>query len=159
MKSLIIYYSYSGNTDKVAHIFARVLKEKGEVKIQRLKPKDEIKTFMAQCKAAFTRKRAILEDGVTFDITPYDFVLIGSPVWAFAPTPAINTYLDNIFCVRGKRYLVFLTSGSGVGVKKCFNNITSVLESKGASKIDELNIQDRKINDENFIISAFKKLL
>jgi len=105
------------------------------------------------------RKRATLEEGVVFDITPYDFILIGSPVWAFRPTPAINTFLDNVYCVKGKRILILLTSGSGVGVKKCFSNITSVLERKGASKIDEINIPERKINDENFIISSFKKLL
>ncbi len=159
MKSLIVYYSYSGNTEKVANIMAKVLQEKGEVSIQRLKPLDEIKTFIGQCVAAFMRKRATLEEGVTFDITLYDFILIGSPVWAFAPTPAINTFLDHIFCVRGKRILIFLTSGSGAGVNKCFNAIRTILEHKGAAKIDELNIQDRKVNNEEYVASSFKKLL
>jgi len=159
MKTLITYYSYSGNTEKVANILAGRLKEKGEVTVQRLKPKDEITTFFGQCRAAFARKRTDLKEGIDYDITSYDLILIGSPVWAFAPTPAINTFLDKIFCAKGKRFLVFVTSGSGAGVKKCLNNIKDALERKGASDILEVNIPDRKINDGNFVIDSFKKVL
>jgi flavodoxin len=42
MKTLITYYSFSGNTDKVVNIFADVLRKKGEVVLQRLNPADEI---------------------------------------------------------------------------------------------------------------------
>ena len=159
MKSLVTYYSYSGNTDRVAKLFERVLKAKGEVDLQRLKPTYEIKDFLGQCSAARTRKRAVLEEGVKFDASPYDLVLIGSPIWAFAPTPALNTYLDKVNGLHGKRAIVFLTSGSGLGVKLCFKNIRTTLENKGVSSIDELNIPDRKQKDEEFIISSLQKLL
>lgn len=159
MKTLITYYSYSGNTDKAARIFARVLKAKGEVDIRRLKPKDEIRSFLGQCKAAFTRKRANLEEGAIFDLNDYDLILIGSPVWAFAPTPAMNTFLDRLSGLTGKPALVFLTSGSGVGVKRCFDNIKTVLRSKGASEVYEVNIPARKIGDEDFITSLIKKFV
>ena len=159
MKSLITYYSYSGNTNKVAQTIARVLNKNTEVDMQRLMPKEEIKTFLAQCRAAFRHKRIDLEGGVIFNVSPYDYILIGSPVWAFAPTPAINTYLDNITGLAGKRVIFFLTSGSGAGVKRCFNIIKSALKEKGASRIDGINIQDKRLDDEEFIISTVEKLL
>jgi len=159
MRSIISYYSYSGNTEKVVNIFSDVLRERGEVDIQRLKPKSEITNFIAQCKAAFTGKRAELEGAVNFDASPYDIILIGSPVWAFAPTPAINTFLDDLSGMNGKRAVVLLTSGSGAGVKKCFNNIRNILQNKGAHTIDEINIPDRKLADENFIRSSIEKIL
>jgi len=159
MKALIKYYSYSGHTDKVANIFAGKLKELGEVVLQRLVPKDEITSFGSQCRAAFTKKRSELKEGVNFDASPYDLVVIGCPVWAFAPTPAMNSFLDKVNGLHGKRAIVLLTSGSGVGVKKCFRNIRVVLESKGITHVDEINIPDRKLDDTDFIISSLAKYI
>ena len=159
MKTLITYYSFSGNTDKVVNIFADVLRKTGEVVLQRLKPADEIKNFALQCKAAFMGKRVELEGNVQFDIGQYDLLLIGTPVWAFAPTPSINTYLDKLSGLNGKRAIILLTSGSGTGVSKCFKNIRKVLETKGAAKIDEVNIPDRKLKDMEFIASSLEKML
>ena len=159
MNTLITYYSFSGNTDKVANIFADVLRKRGGVILQRLKPSDEIQKFALQCKAAFMGKRAVLEGDVQFDLGQYDLLLIGSPVWAFAPTPAINTYLDKLSGLNGKRAIILLTSGSGTGVNRCFKNIRKVLESKGASRVDEVNIPDRKQKDTEFIASSLEKVL
>lgn len=159
MKSLITYYSYSGHTDKVARILEGILKKRGEVSVQRLKPKDEITSFFGQARAAFMRRRAELESGAIFEASAYDLIVIGSPVWAFAPTPVINSYLDKINGLNGKKVIMLLTSGSGAGVGKCFDNIKTVLENKGAAHIAKLNIPDRYLNDENFIISSFEKIL
>ena len=159
MKTLIVYYSYSGTTEKVVKMYEAELKKTGEVTVQRLKPKEEITTFFGQCRAAFARSRAELDSNIIFDVKNYDLVIIGSPVWAFAPVPAANTYLDKLSGVEGKRAIILITSGSGTGVGKCFRNIRTALEKKGASRIDEVNIPNRKMSDENFIIDALKKLL
>ena len=159
MKTLITYYSYSGITDKVANMHANILRKKGTVLVQRLKPKQEITTFIGQCRAAFAKKRADLQEGIVFDVKDYDLLLIGSPVWAFAPTPSVNTYLDKLSGMEGKRAVMLLTSGSGTGVKNCFKNIKRVLESKGASRIDEINIPNAKMKDDNFINSALEKII
>lgn len=159
MKALITYYSYSGITDTVVNKYADILRKKGEITIQRLQPKQEMTTFIAQCGAAFSGKRAQLRDGIDFDMKNYDLLLLGLPVWAFAPTPAVNTYLDELTGMEGKRAIILLTSGSGAGVGRCFKNIRDALESKGASRIDEVNIPNRKMSDENFIISSLEKIL
>lgn len=155
MKTLITYYSYSGNTD----IFLDVLKSKGEVYTQRLAVKDEITTFMGQCRAARMHKRAVLDGQTVFDAKAYDLILVACPVWAFAPTPAMNTFLDNLSGAGGKRAIVLLTSGSGLGVGACFRNIRKTLELKGLSRIDEINIPDRKQKDTDFIKAALEKIL
>ena len=159
MKTLITYYSYSGNTDKIAKIFGKMLEVKGEVHLQRLKPTSEIKSFIGQCRAARNGEKTILEQGVKFDTVSYDLVLIGSPVWAFAPTPAINTFLENLSGLKDKRVIVLLTSGSGLGVRSCFKHIRKVLEARGASRIDEINIPDRKNRDNDFVTSSLQKIL
>jgi multimeric flavodoxin WrbA len=95
MKTLATYYSYSGITEEVIGIFKEVLEKRSELKIQRLKPKKEITSFLGQCAAARSKKRCEIEEA-QFDAGGYDTIIIGSPVWAFAPAPAINTYLDKV---------------------------------------------------------------
>lgn len=159
MKTLLTYYSFSGNTDKVARIFAEILRSRGEVDMQRLKPKEEVTAFFAQCKAAFTGKRADLEGAVNFDVSHHDILVLGTPVWAFAPVPSINTYLDHLTGLAGKKAIVFVTSGSGAGVGRCLGHIRHILRSKGASDVFEINIPDRKLGDETFVRESLGKAL
>lgn len=159
MKTLITYYSYSGITEKVAEIFSRVLEKRGGVTTQRLKPKKEPTSFAGQCIAARFGKRCELEDGVLFEVNPYDLVMIGLPVWALAPTPAINTYLDKASGLNGKKIIVFVTSGSGAGVNMCFKAIRNVLKNKGASEVKEINIPNARMDEKDFIVSSLEKAL
>ncbi len=158
MKILITYYSYSGITEKVIGIFKEVLEKKSEVKIQRLKPKEEITSFFGQCMAARFKKRCQIEEAL-FDATGFDTIIIGLPVWAFAPAPAINTYLDKVIGLNNKKLIVLLTSGSGAGVKMCFKYISNILSSKGVSNISEINIPNARMKDKDFIISSLEKCL
>ena len=159
MKTLIVYYSYTGITEKVVKLYESELAKSGEVTVQRLKPKQEITTFLSQCRAAFSRKRSDLNGNVLFDVKGYDLLVLGSPVWAFAPVPAMNTYLDRLSSLEGKKAIILLTSGSGAGVGNCFNTIKKVLEEKKAAKIDAINVPNRTMHDESAIMDALKKLL
>ena len=158
MKTLITYYSYSGITEEVIGIFKEVLEKKSELKVQRLKPKNEIASFLGQCMAARSKKRCEIE-GALFDASSYDTIIIGSPVWAFAPVPAINTYLDKVTGLNNKKLIILLTSGSGMGVKGCFKYISNILSSKGVSNISEINIPNAKMKDKSFIIASLEKTL
>jgi multimeric flavodoxin WrbA len=158
MKILVTYYSYSGITDKVINAYKDILSKSNEVTIQRLRPKEEIKTFFAQCRAAFAKKRAELQDGIDFDASRYDIILIGSPVWAFAPAPAVNTYLDKLSGITAKRAVILLTSGSGAGVGNCFSYIRNILRNKGASTINEVNVPNSKMGQPAAIASSISAL-
>ena len=158
MKTLVTYYSYSGITEKVIAIFKEVLEERTELKIQRLKPKVEITSFLGQCLAARSKKRCAIEEA-QFDASGYDTIIIGLPVWAFAPTPAMNTYLDKVTGLNNKKLIVLLTSGSGLGVKMCFKYINGILRNKGVSNISEINIPNARMQDKDFIVSSLEKIL
>ena len=158
MKSLIVYYSYSGNTKKVANTLKGFLSKKGSVDTFQLEPEDESKSFLGQCIRAFRKKRAIIEKA-PFDTAAYDLICIGTPVWAFAPTPAINTYIDGIKNIRGKDALTFVTYGSGAGVEKCLELMKAALREKGAFKVLDLRIQQFKVDDKEFIYKAAEEVI
>ncbi len=132
MKSAIIYYSFTGNTHRIACLFADILKNKGEEAVLvRIRPLKEETTFLRQCKEAFLNKKPELYRTL-LDLKDFDRVIIGSPVWAFNPTPAINTYIEQCGSLQGKTAICFVTYGSGVGKDRALEIMKKALVAKGA---------------------------
>jgi flavodoxin len=154
MRAIIIYYSCTGNTKKVAETLAEYLKIRGEVKLLRLEALDESASFFGQAARAFWHKKARIAS-TEWELSGYDLICLGTPVWAFGPSPAINTYLEKCSGLEGKSVLIFTTYGSGTGVNRCFNYMQDILSKKGAKDFKRFAIQQFKVNDKEFI----KKLL
>ena len=133
MRTAIIYYSYSGNTHRVANLMAEILKGKGDdVVLVRIRPLKEEKNFILQCRDAFLVKKPELYRTLT-NLKDFDRVIIGSPVWAFKPAPAVNTYMDICQNISGKECMVFATYGSGAGKDRAIEFMKKDLEKKNVT--------------------------
>ena len=150
MKTAIIYYSYSGNTRRIAGILNEYFKTKGAVDIVELKALDESDKFFSQAIRAFRHKRAKLEP-VNFDLTSYDLICFGTPVWAFTLTPELRTYLEKCHGLVGKKAVVFTTYGSGTGNKKCIREIDNFLKEKGIKETRHFSISQFKVDNGDFV--------
>ena len=115
MAKLFLYYSYTGNGDVVAESF----KSKGYVlrKIETVKslPKSFFWGMMVGGFQAGIKKKAKLK-AFDSDISSFDEIIIGSPIWNAAFPPAINTILASLNFSNKKVSFVFY-SGSGEGKK------------------------------------------
>ena len=113
MKKLFIYYSYTGNGDVVADSF----KEKGYDirKIETVKnlPKSFFWSMMVGGFQASIKKKAKLKE-FDQDLSSYDEVVIGSPIWNARFAPATNTILS-LLNFSEKKVSFVLYSGSGTG--------------------------------------------
>jgi flavodoxin len=158
MKSIVVYFSYSGNTRKVADILGEYLKAKGEVVVKEIKALDESANFFMQCARAFKKINAQIEP-MNLELSGYDLICLGTPVWAFAPAPAMNTCLDKCFGLAGKQITLFTTYGSGTGNERCLKAMQDALIKKGAGKIKKFSIQQSKVNDKEFVIFKIKETL
>ena len=97
MKSLVIFYSFEGNTKLMAENIAQT----AEADVLELKPKKEIqsKGFMKYFwggKAAMMKEKPEL---LPFDknIQDYDLIFIGTPVWAWTYSPPLNSFFSSYF--------------------------------------------------------------
>lgn len=126
MKKLFIYYSLSGNGDFVANLF----KENGYDirKVETVKGLPKV-FFFAMLSGGFQagmKKKAKLKE-FDQDISKYDEVVIGSPIWNARIAPAVNTLLATLDFSNKEVSFVFC-SGSGAGknaekrIKKEFPN-------------------------------------
>ncbi|NHJ87547.1 MAG: flavodoxin [Asgard group archaeon] len=96
MKSLVLYYSRTGNTKLIAETIANETKSE----LIEIKRQKEIKGtgFMLYFMGGFqsmTKQKTKLEE-FDFDINDYDLIFIGSPVWAWNINPAIRSLLNEV---------------------------------------------------------------
>jgi mannose-6-phosphate isomerase len=155
MKSVVVYYSFTGNTRRVAKVLAESLNSKSEVDIIELKAKDEPASFFRQALRALMQTKAKVE-AVDTDLAKYDLVCIGTPVWAFGPAPAINTFLSQCQGLKGKDAIVFTTYGSGAGNLHCIDYMKNLLNKKGVKTCKGLTLKGTKTKDKDYILSVLK---
>jgi flavodoxin len=108
MKSLVIYYSFEGNTRFIAEAVAREIKSD----VLELKVKNDIKTksflkFLWGGKQVLQKKTPEL---LPLDKNPedYEIIFIGTPVWAFTFAPALRTFLKDVK-LKNKKIALFCT--------------------------------------------------
>lgn len=125
MKTLVIYYSYEGNTEFIAKTIAEHL----GADLLKLEPENEQKHtgFMKYIwggKQVFFNRRPELKP---FDKNPsdYDRLIIGTPVWAFSFAPAFNSFFEKND-IENKHIALFCCSGGGKG--EVFKNMRLMLE-------------------------------
>jgi flavodoxin len=115
MPKLLIYYSLSGNGDVVAD----KLKEAG-YEIRKVEPqRDPPKRFFAQIlRGGFNAGRKYCEPLKDYDpdVSAYEEIAIGSPVWNGRLSCPVNTVLRDTD-LSGKRVTFVLYSGSGAAPK------------------------------------------
>lgn len=160
MKILIAYYSFTGNTRKVAFAFSDYLKSKGrDVQLLELKLEKEPRRFLTQVLAVFVRKNARLSLPVKYDLLDYDRIILGSPVWALSPVPAVRSYILNTKNIKGKNIYLFVTYGSGLGKTKALDIMGSLIEKKGARILGKLAIWGKKTGDLDYLRGLFQEEL
>jgi flavodoxin len=102
----VVYYTRTGNAKSVAETVAAELGADIEEVIDTKKREGTLGWLSAGRDAMGQKETEIAQTKRT--PTDYDLVIIGQPVWAGNPTPAIRTYL-NKNDLSGKKVALFFT--------------------------------------------------
>lgn len=114
-KTLVVYFSATGNTKAVAEEISRLT----GADLYEIVPADpytdaDLNYNNNDCRANQemndTSARPAIGSGV-IDVSPYDIVFVGYPIWWGTMPRIINTFLDT-YDLSGKTVLPFCTSGS-----------------------------------------------
>jgi len=144
-KVLVIYYSWKGKTELVARSISRSLSADLQ-KIEETKKRRGIFGFLCGGYAAAREKCSNIRP-LTLDFSSYDFVLIGTPVWARKPAPAVNSFINqqNFY---GKKVALFATMG-GFGGKKACLVMKDKIKRKGGRVVDLFYIKTGGVKKED----------
>ena len=156
MKTLIVYYSYSGNTKRIAEMIQS--KIGGDVaRIETVNPYEgDYNSVVEQGKKEVDSGFAPEIKPMNINMSDYDTIVIGTPVWWYTYAPAVKTFLnENDF--SGKTVYSFATNGGWIG--HTFKDIQH--ECAGAEIKPGLNIrfdEERLVTPEAEIYDWINKI-
>ena len=147
MNILIVYYSKTGSTEKVAFTLEKNLLQKGKVTLLKISPKEKMKAYQ------YKKDGKDLElNEQAIDAKKFDLIVVGTPVWSFCPTPIILSYLRKIKNVDGKQFALFATCTALPGTT--IQRMGSILTTRGAKVLDSLTIRSVFALDEKKLAEA-----
>ena len=143
MTSLVVYYSRTGNTRKIAEELANALgcdiKE-----IIDTKNRSGKLAYLSSGRDARNRKLTVLKDIIT-DPSKYDLLILGTPLWAGHVSVPVRTYIHQNQSNINK--VAFFCTAGGEGFDGAFNDMKELC---GVSPIATLGVRAKEIKNKSF---------
>jgi len=145
MKVCIIYHSETGNTRHVAQHIASACSAERLIEVLDRAGYNRLTKFLSQCSKA--RREALTPIAPSnIDVTAYDLIVLGSPVWAFKPTPVIHAAINALTGHTGKPVIGFFTHGGQPGSTE--ETFTRWCEQRWLKVAGTIIVNSREIEDE-----------
>ena len=143
MNKLIVYFSYTNNTRRIAN----KIKDKLNCDILEIKTKipysDDYQTVVDDEQNSEASNHLPEIEDINIDLSKYDEIILGTPVWWYRPVPAIRTFLTQND-LKGKTIKPFATNAGWLG--KTFKEIKSLCPN---SNVEEgMNIVFESYSDK-----------
>ena len=165
MKVGLFYHSNTGNTRKIASLIEeRIRGLKIAIEMIEIHPQKRPNFITGRYSALMNKALPVTNDN--FNMSPYDLILIGFPLWVGKPSPFITTFLNNATNVAGKKIACFFTYANDpihqqaikekleqVAKEKQFHLVKRMLPLK--MKHGAILSGEKKIN--GFIVDLFTK--
>lgn len=133
MKTIIVYYTFGGETRKEAK---RLADELGvgttlyEVKEE--KDRSVFGSIIPGCWQAMKRKKSKIKP-ISVNLSDYDRIIIGAPIWADYPAPAFNSIVEQL--PVGKDVELYFCSASS-GSEKSKQGSIALVQGRGCKAVD-----------------------
>ena len=151
-KILVVYFSYTGNTRKIANL----IKDKLSCDILELKPvipyNADYQTVVDEEQRMEGANHMPEIQNINVDLDSYNTVVIGTPVWWYRESPIIRTFL-NKYDLSDKNIYLFATNAGWLGKtfieleKMCKGNVVSMQNIVFESYSDKLVTNEKEINN------------
>jgi flavodoxin len=137
--SLVVVHSRSGNTAKLG----QAISEKMRADYIRL----EVPAGSGDSLLDFpNRNETVAIKPLKVDMSKYQFVFLGSPIWAHHPTAFIYTFVKNND-FTSKKVVLFYTYNGGIS-SDAMKEMKSLVEKQGGTVIDAFGMNSRYFDME-----------
>jgi flavodoxin len=156
MSVAIVFHSETGNTQGVAQRLASACS--GElIPVKDRAGYNKITMYVVGGARAHKRERNEIDPAV-IDVSRHSVIVIGSPVWAWSPTPATNAAIASLRGCEGKKGIIFATSGGKPG--ETLAMMRSDLATRGVDVVGTFHFGRKELGDEQklaALVSAVKQ--
>jgi len=139
MKTLILFYSLSGNTKALSESKAKELKANIEEVVEVKKSSMISLLFFGISKAS--KRQMIPIKPLRAKINDYEKIIIMSPVWSSKPVPVINSVFDLL--PSGKKVEIIMVSGGG-GTKKSAEGTKALVTARGCQVVGYTDVKVKR---------------
>jgi len=141
MKSLVAYYSRTGNTKTLAEAIADTLNADIEPIVSDTTGKGMGRLVL---QALFNVQAGI--DQTTKDPSSYDVVIVGTPVWSYTMSTPVRTYLAKN---KGKfKSVAFFCTYGGTGGERALKSMESFC---GKTAVGMLDIVEKELRSGEYV--------
>lgn len=113
-KSLIVYFSYTGNTRQIANKIKKVTGY-DVLELEPMVPySEDYQTVVDREEEKMDREEIILLKPIDVNLEEYDHIILGSPVWWYTVAPPVRSFLLQND-LSNKEIISFITNGGWVG--------------------------------------------
>ncbi len=147
MKDLVVYYSYSGNTELVGKTLAEILKA-DTIGIEDVTKPTRDQAYGAGKEASLQGKPWPIKPFKT-DWSGYGRIFVGSPVWFGMPTPEFNACIEQA-SFTGKQVVVFVTLGGG-SPDTAIKAMTEKVTAKGGRVVSSFFVRTRNVTKDEIV--------
>ncbi len=144
MKILVVFYSRTGNTRKIAESIESCLGCDIEEIID-TKNRSGIFGYMMAGRDSFLKKSSTIKE-LQKDASSYDLVIIGSPVWAWNVPAPLRTYLSRE--KNNFKKVAFFCTMDGNDSSGLFGEMKKLA---GKDPIRMLDVRSSEVKDESYL--------
>ncbi len=143
--ALVIYFSRTGNTEAMA----REIAAKYDADIKTFRADEYSEDFSGSIKAnidAWNEQRLSIIEPETIDLSPYELIFLGSPIWWYRPAVPLWTFVEkNDF--QGKRIVLFNTFNSQFKADNIVE-FQKLVEQKGGAFLDHIYVRRGRVYNQ-----------
>jgi flavodoxin len=154
MKALVVYYSRTGTTKKVAEEISKGLK----CDIEMITDNTKRGGFIGYIKCGFEggRKRLAKINELKKKVSAYDIVIIGTPIWSWNMSSLARSFITK-YGKECRQVALFCTEG-GSGGEKAFAEMEKILGKKPVAELELKMVDVIKGNAKERIEGFVKKV-
>ncbi len=139
IRACVIFYSYSGITRGVAE----GIRNASGCDLIEVKTKNPYSSFSVYTTGVLHSRKGACDpiEPEVIDVSGYDFLIIGTPVWAWKPSPAINAAIRALKGCEGKMAVIFTTCSNQPG--EALPIISKALSDRGVRVMAEISLDSK----------------
>ncbi len=144
---LVAYYSYTGNTKRIAQVLADRLRNFFDVEIVEILPTRR-RWYLHWLAYSFVPDSEVEIENPEVELSQYDVVLLGFPKWTFS-CPPLNRFVRKLRSLNKPRFYLFMTCG-GFDEQRFLASFTCKLARMGCNITGSLAIERKQIHRETY---------
>jgi DNA-binding transcriptional ArsR family regulator len=145
IRACVIFFSYSGITRRVAE----GIRNASGCDLIEVRTKKPYTPFSVYTTGILHSRKGVCDpiEPAEIDVSGYDFLIIGTPVWVGKPTPAINAAVRALRGCEGKMAVIFITYLNQPG--DALQILSKALADRGVRVMAEISLDAEDTKNPN----------